>query len=61
MLRQSRKKAFVDASYNRFSWNDPKDLPSWFMDDEIRHNKPQLPIPAALMEQVNVCCCMCEM
>lgn len=52
MLRKTRQKALVDASYNRFSWNDPKSLPSWFMDDELRHNKPQLPIPAALVEQI---------
>jgi AdoMet-dependent rRNA methyltransferase SPB1 len=55
MLRNSRKKALVDASYNRFSWNDPKGLPVWFQDDEMRHNKPQLPIPQALMEQVDLC------
>lgn len=54
MLRHSKKKALVDASYNRFAWNDPKNLPSWFMDDETRHNKPQLPIPNALLEQVRV-------
>lgn len=52
MLRHSKKKALVDASYNRFAWNDPKNLPSWFLDDEMRHNKPQLPIPNALLEQV---------
>ena len=53
MLRKSRQKALVDASYNRFAWNDPKDLPSWFLDDESRHNKPQLPIPTALLDQVS--------
>lgn len=52
MLRQSRKKALVDASYNRYSWNDPTGLPSWFEDDEMRHNKPQLPVPQALIDQV---------
>lgn len=52
MLRKSRQKALVDASYNRFAWNDPKDLPAWFLDDESKHNKPQLPIPAALLEQI---------
>jgi AdoMet-dependent rRNA methyltransferase SPB1 len=52
MLRQSKRKAIVDASYNRYSWNDPENLPSWFMDDETRHNKPQLPVPAALLEQL---------
>jgi AdoMet-dependent rRNA methyltransferase SPB1 len=52
MLRASRKKALVDASYNRFAWNDPKELPSWFIDDELRHNRPQLPVPNALLDQV---------
>ena len=52
MLRRSREKALVDASYNRFTWNDSKDLPTWFLDDESKHNKPQLPVPEALLEQV---------
>ena len=52
MLRPSKRKALVDASYNRYSWNDPKGLPSWFLDDEMRHNKPQLPIPVALLDQI---------
>jgi hypothetical protein len=26
MLRNSRKKALIDASYNRYSWNDPAEL-----------------------------------
>jgi AdoMet-dependent rRNA methyltransferase SPB1 len=52
MLRHSKKKALVDASYNRFAWNDPSNMPSWFLDDEMRHNKPQLPIPNALLEQI---------
>lgn len=52
MLRGSRKKALVDASYNRFAWNDPSGLPSWFLDDEMRHNKPQVPVPEALLQQI---------
>ena len=52
MLRRSKQKALVDASYNRFSWNDEKGLPSWFVDDEMKHNKPQLPVPEALMNQI---------
>lgn len=52
MLRHSKKKALVDASYNRYAFSDAKNMPSWFQDDEMRHNKPQLPIPAALMEQI---------
>ena len=53
MLRKSKQKAMVDASYNRYAWNDPNDLPAWFVDDEMKHNKPMLPVPAALLEQIN--------
>ena len=52
MLRNSKRKAIVDASYNRYSWNDPNDLPAWFQDDEMKHNKPQLPVPKALVDQI---------
>jgi len=52
MLRKSKAKQLVDASYNRFSWNDPKDLPDWFQDDESRHYRPQLPLPPALVQKM---------
>jgi AdoMet-dependent rRNA methyltransferase SPB1 len=48
----SREKALVDASYNRFAFNDAAGLPSWFLDDEMRHNKPSIPVPQALLEQI---------
>lgn len=52
MLRKSKAKALVDASYNRYAWNDPEDLPEWFVDDENRHYRPQLPIPQALLQKM---------
>ena len=52
MLNKTRAKAIIDSSYNRFSFNDSKDLPSWFVDDEMKHNKPALPVPSALIDQV---------
>jgi len=52
MLRKSKEKAFVDASYNRFAWNDPEGLPHWFLDDENKNYRPQLPIPDALMAKM---------
>lgn len=52
MLRKHRAKELVDAAYNRFSWNDDADLPDWFADDEKRHYRPQVPLPAALVEQM---------
>ena len=55
MLSTSRKKALIDSSYNRYAWNDNEELPSWFTEDETRHNKPQIPVPAALLDQVRLC------
>ena len=52
LLRRSKEKAFVDASYNRYAWNDPEGLPDWFVDDESRHYRPQLPIPPALLAKM---------
>lgn len=53
ILRKSKEKAMVDASYNRYAWNDPQDLPDWFVDDENKHYRPQLPIPPALLEKMH--------
>jgi AdoMet-dependent rRNA methyltransferase SPB1 len=52
MLRRSKEKALVDASYNRYAWNDPQALPEWFVDDENKHYRPQLPIPPALIAKM---------
>ena len=52
ILRPSRTKAFVDASYNRYAWNDPQNLPEWFMDNEQNHYRPQLPIPKQLLYKI---------
>lgn len=52
VLRRSKEKALVDASYNRYAWNDPEDLPEWFVDDENKHYRPQLPIPPALLAKM---------
>ena len=52
MLRQSKAKQLVDASYNRYAWNDPEDLPDWLVDDENRNYRPQLPIPEALLQKL---------
>lgn len=39
------KRDIIDASFNRYAFNDQKGaLPRWFLDDEGKHNKPQLPI-----------------
>ena len=52
ILRKSKEKTMVDASYNRYAWNDPEGLPDWFIDDENKHYRPQLPIPPELLEKM---------
>lgn len=37
----------IDDSFNKFSFRDVDGLPSWFLDDEERHSKPQRPVTAA--------------
>ena len=49
--RKSKEKSTVDASYNQYAWNDPSDLPDWFVDDETKHYRPQLPIPQELVDK----------
>ena len=46
----SQAKDLIDASYNRYAWNDPEDLPSWFQDDEKKYNRPQMPITKEMVE-----------
>lgn len=52
MLRRSKAKQIIDASYNRFAWNDQADLPDWFMDDEEKNYRPQVDIPRELIDQM---------
>ena len=44
LKRHTSTKQLVDASYNRYAFDDASALPAWFKHDEGRHFKPQLPI-----------------
>lgn len=44
--RQKTKSSLIDDSYNKWTFADKSALPSWFADDEGRHNTPQTPITA---------------
>ncbi|KAI9914827.1 hypothetical protein PsorP6_007928 [Peronosclerospora sorghi] len=52
MVQKSKAKALIDASYNRYAWNDSEALPDWFVDDEEKHYRPQLPIPKTVLAQM---------
>mmetsp|Transcript_46789 Transcript_46789/g.61896 ORF Transcript_46789/g.61896 Transcript_46789/m.61896 type:complete len:203 (+) Transcript_46789:1979-2587(+) len=39
MLRKKARNEIIDASYNRYvTHEDPKTLPSWFIEDEAKHS-----------------------
>lgn len=44
MLRRKARTAMIDAAYNKYAQQDHDELPSWFVDDENRHNRAQLPV-----------------
>eukprot|EP00656_Telonema_subtile_P051984 TRINITY_DN7120_c0_g1_i3.p1 TRINITY_DN7120_c0_g1~~TRINITY_DN7120_c0_g1_i3.p1 ORF type:complete len:853 (-),score=356.21 TRINITY_DN7120_c0_g1_i3:39-2597(-) len=53
MLRKKQRYAVVDASYNRYAYNDDqKVLPDWFREDEAKFNVPELPITKAQVARI---------
>ncbi|KAI8809255.1 Spb1 C-terminal domain-containing protein [Cladochytrium replicatum] len=50
LLTVKGKRDMIDGSFNRYAYNDPEGLPEWFMDDENRHNKPQMPVTKEAIE-----------
>jgi len=52
MIRRKERNAIIDAAYNRYAWNDQKDLPSWFVEDENQFNRAQLPVTKAEVNAV---------
>ncbi len=45
MIRKKHREKIIDSTYNRYSYNDEdSSLPSWFLDDEKKHNVLNLPI-----------------
>ncbi|CCW70488.1 unnamed protein product [Phytomonas sp. Hart1] len=50
MLDPKARRDILDASINRFLFNDDDDLPDWFVKDEQRNCKVQLPVTAEEIE-----------
>jgi AdoMet-dependent rRNA methyltransferase SPB1 len=42
--REKTKTQLINDGFNRFSLNSKEGLPSWFLDDESRHYKANIPI-----------------
>ena len=51
MLRKKKREEILDASYNRYAFEDDlSQLPVWFQEDEGKHNKPQLPVTREMID-----------
>jgi AdoMet-dependent rRNA methyltransferase SPB1 len=48
--REKTKAQLVDEGFNRYSLNSKEDLPAWFLDDESKHYKSNLPVTKEAMD-----------
>lgn len=44
MLRNRNREDIIDSSYSRYAFEDHDELPTWFSDDEKKHNFKMMPI-----------------
>ena len=44
MLRKKDRLNILDNTYNRYAYDDSERVPEWFMDEEKKHNRPNLPV-----------------
>jgi AdoMet-dependent rRNA methyltransferase SPB1 len=47
--RQTTKTHLINDGFTRYSLNSKEGLPNWFLDDEAKHYKPNLPITKEAM------------
>ena len=52
MSKHSTANDLIESSFNRYMFNDPDDLPQWFLDDEKKYNRPQLPMTKEVIEKL---------
>ena len=52
LSKHSTANDLIDSSYNRYMFNDPEGLPDWFVEDEKKYNRPQLPMTKEVMERL---------
>ncbi|CAG8634514.1 3055_t:CDS:10, partial [Acaulospora morrowiae] len=50
--RRKTKQELIDDGFRRYTFNDREGLPGWFLDDERKHNRPNLPITKEAVEAI---------
>lgn len=52
MIRKKSRMQLLDSQFNRYNFDDEGlDLPEWFLNEESKNNKPELPVTKELMDQ----------
>eukprot|EP01137_Pigoraptor_chileana_P009436 Opistho-2@57704 len=51
MLSKKKKAELIDDAYNRYAYNDTRDLPDWFVEDEKKHIKPNVPVTKEMVAE----------
>lgn len=52
LSKHSTANDLIDSSFNRYMFNDPAGLPQWFLDDEKKFNRPQLPMTKEIIAKL---------
>lgn len=53
LTSKSKRRKVLDSAYNRYAFNDDDgSLPQWFIEDENKHNRPQLPVTKEMVDAV---------
>jgi len=52
MLRKKARNEILDGTYNRYSnHEDPSTLPSWFLEDEQKYFRPNIPVTKEMIAE----------
>eukprot|EP00051_Salpingoeca_urceolata_P020654 m.312467 g.312467 ORF g.312467 m.312467 type:complete len:423 (-) comp19658_c4_seq7:178-1446(-) len=51
MINRRKKREMIDASYNRYTFNDDP-LPVWFDDEEHQHKQPAIPMTKEMSDAI---------
>lgn len=52
LSKHSTASDLIESSYNRYTFNDPDDLPDWFVENEKKYNRPVLPMTKEIMDRL---------
>eukprot|EP00388_Colpodella_angusta_P003320 GDKJ01011740.1.p1 GENE.GDKJ01011740.1~~GDKJ01011740.1.p1 ORF type:complete len:1016 (-),score=372.89 GDKJ01011740.1:217-3264(-) len=52
MIHKRTRMDLIDGAWNRYAWHDDADIPEWFVEDDIQHSQPQLPLTKEVAKEL---------